>query len=105
MSGAWVVVGTRVPADAIIAHFDDGFSLEEIVTEIFPSVPFSRAQRLLAYSRDDIGDAEVEDWLRTEVVKTYDAHKTDPSRASSADEVLARLEARSSGKRPSARGV
>lgn len=50
VSGAWVVVGTRVPADSLVEHAEDGFSPEEIVTEIFPSVPLSRARRVLAYA-------------------------------------------------------
>ncbi len=50
MSGVPVVVGTRVPADAIVENADDGFSPEEIVTEIFPSVPLARAERILEFA-------------------------------------------------------
>lgn len=50
MSGTPVVVGTRVPADSIVEHVDDGYSPEEITTEIFPSVPLSRALRILEFA-------------------------------------------------------
>lgn len=39
-------------------------------------------------------EAIVERWLRDEVAATYDAHKSDPSRAIPADAVMAGLEAR-----------
>ena len=50
MSGAFVVVGTRVPADALIDHERDGYTAEDIATEIFPSVPLSRARRIIAFA-------------------------------------------------------
>lgn len=39
-------------------------------------------------------DAVVEAWLRDEVIGTYDSHRSNPSRAIPAEEVLARLEQR-----------
>lgn len=51
MQGTPVVVGTRVPADSIIEHAEDGFTPQEIATEIFPSVSLSRALRILDYAR------------------------------------------------------
>jgi uncharacterized protein (DUF433 family) len=51
MHGAFVVIGTRVPADSIVEHARDGFTAEEIATDIFPSVPLSRAQRLIEFVR------------------------------------------------------
>jgi antitoxin ParD1/3/4 len=39
-------------------------------------------------------DAEVERWLREQVVPTYDAYKADPSRGIPIDEVFDGLEAR-----------
>lgn len=51
MSGTPVVVRTRVPADSIVEHAEFGYSPEEIVTEIFPSVPLSRAERILDFAR------------------------------------------------------
>jgi uncharacterized protein (DUF433 family) len=50
VSGAWLVVGTRIPADAVIDNADDGFSAEEIVAEIFPSLPLDRARRIIAFA-------------------------------------------------------
>lgn len=50
MSGVPVVAGTRVPADSLIEHVEDGFTPEEITTEIFPSVPLSRARRILEFA-------------------------------------------------------
>ena len=34
VSGAWLVVGTRIPAEAVIDNAEDGYSAEEIVAEI-----------------------------------------------------------------------
>nr|WP_294509257.1 hypothetical protein [uncultured Rhodopila sp.] len=34
VSGAWLVVGTRIPADAVVDNADDCFSAEQIVAEI-----------------------------------------------------------------------
>ena len=51
VSGAYVVKGTRVPADAVVDNADDGFSAEEIATEIYPTVSVSIARRLLAFAR------------------------------------------------------
>jgi uncharacterized protein (DUF433 family) len=48
VSGAYVVKGTRVPADAIIDNADDGFSPEEIATEIYPTVPVAAVRRIVA---------------------------------------------------------
>lgn len=53
VSGAWVVRGTRVQADSVVEHAEGGFSAEEIVTEIFPTVPLSRARRVIAFARRD----------------------------------------------------
>lgn len=51
MSGVPVVVGTRVPADSVAEHAEAGYSAEEIVTDIFPSVPLSRAKRVIDFAR------------------------------------------------------
>lgn len=50
VSGAWLVVGTRIPADAVIENAEDGFTAEQIVAEIYPSLPVDRARRILAYA-------------------------------------------------------
>lgn len=52
VSGAWLVVGTRIPADAVIDNADDGYSAEEIVADIYPSLPLDRTRRILAFARD-----------------------------------------------------
>jgi uncharacterized protein (DUF433 family) len=51
VSGAWVVKGSRVPADAVIDNTDDGFTPEEIVTEIYPSLPLPRVRRVIEFAR------------------------------------------------------
>jgi uncharacterized protein (DUF433 family) len=50
VSGAWLVVGTRIPADAVIDNAGDGYTAEEIVAEIYPSLPVDRARRIIAYA-------------------------------------------------------
>jgi uncharacterized protein (DUF433 family) len=51
MAGVPVVVGTRVPAISIVEHAESGYSAKAIVTEIFPSVPLSRAERIIDFAR------------------------------------------------------
>ncbi len=50
VSGARLVVGTRIPADAVVDNAEDGYTAEEIVAEIFPSLPLDRARRILAFA-------------------------------------------------------
>jgi uncharacterized protein (DUF433 family) len=50
VSGVYVVKGTRVPADAVIDNADDGFSPEEIATEIYPTVPVAAVRRIIAFA-------------------------------------------------------
>ena len=57
MSGLPVVKGTRVQPESILEHVEDGFTPEEIVTEIFPTVSLSRALRVLAYARRHVPSA------------------------------------------------
>ena len=54
VSGAWLVVGTRIPADAVVDNADDGYTPEEIVAEIYPSLPLDRARRILAFARGEV---------------------------------------------------
>ena len=42
VSGAWVIRGTRVQADAVIENAEDGFTPEEIARDIFPGAPVER---------------------------------------------------------------
>jgi uncharacterized protein (DUF433 family) len=46
VSGAWLVKGSRIPADAVLDN------AEEIVAVIYPSLPLDRAKRILAYARE-----------------------------------------------------
>ena len=50
VSGAFVVKGTRVQADAVIANADDGYSPEQIATEIF-DLPVGRVRRVIQYAK------------------------------------------------------
>ncbi len=50
VSGAWVVRDTRIPADAVLENAADGFTAEQIVAEIYPSLPVERARRVIAYA-------------------------------------------------------
>jgi len=50
VSGAWLVKGTRIPVQAVLDNAEDGFSAEQIVDEICPSIPLERAQRILAFA-------------------------------------------------------
>jgi uncharacterized protein (DUF433 family) len=52
VSGAWLVKGTHIPADAVLDNADDGNSAEEIVAVIYPSLPLDRAKRILVYARE-----------------------------------------------------
>ena len=54
VSGAWVVKGTRVPADAIVENAKAGFSPEEIAGQIFDGLPIEAARRVIAYSRSRV---------------------------------------------------
>jgi len=40
VSGAWLVVGTRIPADAVLDNAEDGFTAEQIVAAI-EAIPLS----------------------------------------------------------------
>lgn len=51
VSGAWVVKGTRVQADAVVENYGEGYTAEEIATEIFPTIPVGRVRRIVAFAR------------------------------------------------------
>lgn len=51
LSGAWVVKGTRVPAQAIIDNAEDGYTAEQIATEIFDNLPLDRVRGILRFAR------------------------------------------------------
>jgi uncharacterized protein (DUF433 family) len=50
LSGAWVVKGTRVQADAVVDNARAGCSAEEIATEIF-ELPLERVRGVLRFAR------------------------------------------------------
>lgn len=51
MAGEWVVIGTRIPAQAVIDNADDGFTPEQIVAEIYPTLPLEPARRIIAFAQ------------------------------------------------------
>lgn len=51
LSGAWVLKGTRVPAQAIIDNAEDGCTAEPIATEIFDNLPLDRVRGVLHFAR------------------------------------------------------
>ena len=52
MSGAPVVRGTRVLAQAVIDNAEDGYTAEEIVKDIYPSLPLEPARRIIAFAME-----------------------------------------------------
>jgi uncharacterized protein (DUF433 family) len=50
MSGAWVIKGTRVPAQAVVDNAKDGFTAEQIATEIF-ELPLERVKGVLRFAK------------------------------------------------------
>ena len=52
VSGAWVIKGTRVQADAIVENARAGCTAKEIAgPDIFPSIPLDIVQRVLRFAR------------------------------------------------------
>ena len=50
MSGVPVVVGTRIPVEAVLVNAAD-FTAEQIVAEIYPSLPVDRARRIISFAK------------------------------------------------------
>ena len=50
VSGAWVIKGTRVPAQAVVDNATAGCSPEEIATEIF-ELPLERVRGVLRFAK------------------------------------------------------
>jgi uncharacterized protein (DUF433 family) len=50
VSGAWVVKGTRVQAQAVVDNAKAGCSAEEIATEIF-ELPLERVKAVLRFAK------------------------------------------------------
>jgi uncharacterized protein (DUF433 family) len=51
VSGAWLVRGTRIPADAVLANAEDGYTAEEIATEIFEGLSVDRVRRVIEFAK------------------------------------------------------
>jgi len=51
VSGAWVVKGTRVPAQAVVDNASDGYTPEEIAGGIFEGLPLERVLRVIRFSK------------------------------------------------------
>ncbi len=51
MSGAPVIRGTRVTAQAVLDNADDGYTAEEIVADIYPSLPVELTRRVIEFAR------------------------------------------------------
>jgi uncharacterized protein (DUF433 family) len=52
VSGAWVIKGTRVQADAIVENARAGCTAEEIAgPDIFPSIPIAVVERVLRFAK------------------------------------------------------
>ena len=51
VSGAWVIRGTRVPAQAVIDNADDGFTAEQIAAEIYHGLPVEPTRRVIEFAR------------------------------------------------------
>ena len=50
VSGAWVVKGSRVPADAVLENARDGFS-PEAIAEMFEGLPVERVRAVLRFAK------------------------------------------------------
>jgi len=50
VSGAWVIKGTRVPAQAVVDNAKAGCTAEEIATEIF-ELPLKRVKGVLRFAK------------------------------------------------------
>jgi uncharacterized protein (DUF433 family) len=50
VSGAWVIKGTRVPAQAVVDNARAGCTAEEIATEIF-ELPLKRVKGVLRFAK------------------------------------------------------
>jgi uncharacterized protein (DUF433 family) len=52
ISGQWAIKGTRIPVQALLDNADD-FTPEEIVAQIYPSLPLNLARRVIAFARHE----------------------------------------------------
>ncbi len=59
VSGAWLVKGTRIPAQAVLDNADDGYSAEDIASVIYDGLPVDRARRIIAFARTRMMHADL----------------------------------------------
>ena len=50
VSGAWLVKGTHIPVQAVLDNAEDGYTAEEIASEIYEGLPVDRARRIIAFA-------------------------------------------------------
>lgn len=51
VSGAWLVKGTRVPAEAVVANAEAGLSIEAIAEDVFEGLPVKAARSVVEFAR------------------------------------------------------
>jgi uncharacterized protein (DUF433 family) len=51
VSGAWLVKGTRIPADAVVDQARAGLTPEEKAEEVYQGLPVDRARRIIDFAR------------------------------------------------------
>ena len=51
LSGQWLVKDTRIPAQTVLDHTEDGYSPEEIAHDLFPGMTADQARRIIAFAR------------------------------------------------------
>jgi uncharacterized protein (DUF433 family) len=51
VSGAWLVKGTRIPADAVVDQARAGLTPEEMAEEVYQGLPVDRARRIIDFAR------------------------------------------------------
>jgi uncharacterized protein (DUF433 family) len=52
MSGTPVVRGTRIPVQGVIDNAEDGYTPEQIIKDIYPSLPLEPAKRIIAFAKE-----------------------------------------------------
>jgi uncharacterized protein (DUF433 family) len=51
MSGAFVVRGTRVPVQAILDNAADGYTAEQLATDIYRGLPVEPTRRVIEFAK------------------------------------------------------
>ena len=51
VSGTWLIKGTRIPAEAVLDNASDGYTAEQIASEIYEGLPVDRARRVPEFAR------------------------------------------------------